>query len=75
MSGTAGDNWRTKNTTLPSDAGPIFVAFWLNDGHGDYGKFDNILITANPISVPEPTILAFGLLGVEALVARKKLQK
>jgi hypothetical protein len=73
LSGTAGDAWRTKSTTLPSNAGAIYVAFWLNDGHGDYGKFDNILITATPINVPEPTILALGLFGVAALAARKKL--
>lgn len=75
LSGTAGDAWRSKSTTLPSNAGPIYVAFWLNDGHGDYGKFDNILITANPIAVPEPTVLALGLVGVAALAARKKLQR
>lgn len=75
LSGTAGDAWRSKTSALPSNAGPIYVAFWLNDGHGDYGKFDNILITATPINVPEPTALALGLIGVAALAARKKFNQ
>ncbi len=75
LSGMAGDDWRTKNSTLPSNAGPIYVAFWLNNGHGDYGKFDNILITANPIVVPEPTVLALGFFGVAALLTRKNLRR
>ena len=75
LSGNAGNTWSTRNSTLPSDAGPIYVAFWLNDGHDDYGKLDNILITANPIVVPEPTTLALGVIGVVALAARRKFQR
>ncbi len=73
LSGSAGSTWKTKTSTLPSDAGPIYVAFWMNNGHGDYGKFDNILITATPISIPEPTVLALALVGGVALAARRRL--
>lgn len=70
LSGSAGSAWKTKTSTLPSDAGPIYIAFWMNNGHGDFGKFDNILITATPISIPEPTVLALALVGGVAFVAR-----
>jgi hypothetical protein len=72
LSGSAGSTWRSKSSVLPSDAGPIYVAFWMNNGHGDFGKFDNILITATPIEVPEPTAFALVALGAVSLVARKK---
>jgi hypothetical protein len=75
LSGNAGVNWSSRTSVLPSDAGPIYVAFWLNDGHDDYGKLDNILITANPISVPEPTTVALGLLGVVTLVSRRRFKR
>jgi PEP-CTERM motif len=74
LSGNAGNSWSTRNSTLPSDAGPVYVAFWLNDGHDDYGKLDNILITATPIIVPEPSTLVLGVIGVCAFAIRRKLQ-
>lgn len=58
---------------LPENAGLIYVAFWLNGGEGDYGKLDNVLITATP--VPEPTALTLVLFGFVMFAAGRKLQR
>jgi hypothetical protein len=65
----------TFTLSAADNAGTVYVAFWLNNGEGDYGKVDNVFITGNPIVVPEPTALSLGLIGILALVARRKLQQ
>jgi hypothetical protein len=61
-----------ENFSLPENAGPIYVAFWLNGGEGDYGKLDNVLITAAPI--PEPAALTIVMFGIAMLAAGRKLK-
>lgn len=56
------------NYLLPSGVSDLWVAFWLNNGDGDIGLLDNVLVTANGNGneIPEPaTILLFsaGLIG------------
>ncbi len=42
--------------SLPEDAGPIWVAFGLDNGEGDYGKLDNVRVEGKAGSpVPEPS--------------------
>lgn len=50
--------------SLPDDA-VIWVAFWLDNGEGDYGKIDNVHVQGTLI--PEPgtaLLLMFGLAGL-----------
>jgi len=57
----------SESYALPTDAGIVWVAFWMNDGEGDYGKIDNVLVTGNYI--PEPStalLLASGLIVLGA---------
>lgn len=62
----------TFNLTAANNAGVVYVAFWLNDGEGDYGKLDNVCITGT--LVPEPTTLSLGLLGLGWLAFRRRSQ-
>jgi len=51
--------------SLPTGVAYLYVAFWMDNGEGDFGKLDNVLVTA----LPEPTtvvLLALGLAGVAA---------
>jgi hypothetical protein len=56
-----------KSTTLPS-GDILYLAFWMDNGDGDFAKFDNILVmgdpkppTGNP-PVPEPLSVAVWVL-------------
>jgi hypothetical protein len=55
--------------TLPSGVAYLYVAFWMDNGEGDFGKIDNVVVTA----IPEPGTLALlgvGLVGVAAVRRR-----
>jgi hypothetical protein len=52
---------------LPEDAGIVWVALWLDDGEGDYAKFDNIQVSATANPIPEPSTLLLVLGGLAAL--------
>lgn len=58
---------------LPDDAGTVWVAFWIDDGEGDYGKVDNVHVSATLI--PEPaTALLLGL-ALAALSAGRRSRR
>lgn len=54
---------------LPSDAGVIWIALWLDNGNHDYGKVDNVHVSGTPIVVAEPALL---MLAGAALALRRR---
>jgi len=52
---------------LPDNQASIWVVFWLDNGEGDYGKIDNVVVTA----VPEPSALLL-LSAAGALLALRR---
>jgi hypothetical protein len=52
---------------LPDNEADVWVVFWLDNGEGDYGKIDNVVVTA----VPEPGTLALLGLGLAVLGRRR----
>lgn len=60
------DAFRHEQFSLPSNVGPVYVAFWIQSVETQYGKIDNIAVNAGSIVViPEP---AAGVLSLFALV-------
>jgi PEP-CTERM motif len=62
---------------LPTDVASLYVVLWMDDGSGDIGQFDNIVVSGElkPQPVPEPSALlyfAVGLLGLSLAVRRRK---
>ena len=72
--------WAHKTYSLPVGQSSVWVAFWLDDGNSDFGKFDNILVTgttptgADVPSIPLPAAYAAGLAIMGLLVVRKALR-
>ena len=60
--------WTSESFALPADEEDVWVVFWLDNGEGDFGKVDNVLITA----VPEPSTLALLALGLGALARLRR---
>jgi hypothetical protein len=53
------------------DQSEVWIAFWLDNGEGDYAKFDNVLVTAVPEADTYAMLLAgLGLVGYS--VSRRK---
>lgn len=71
MSASASDSFHSESFALPDNVGPIYVAFWMNNGEGDYGKVDNVLITADMIAIPEPATAALMVLTGAVLIVRR----
>lgn len=60
------NSWSSASYPLPANKPDMWVAFWMNNGNGDMGKVDNILVT------PEPSTAALALLGVVAACHRRR---
>lgn len=65
---------------LPGNEEHLWIAFWLDDGSSDFGKFDNIVITGDPYtehnSTPEPATLYLMGTGIFGLIRfRRSKQK
>ncbi len=70
MSSMPNNTFRSEDFLLPDNAGPVYVAFWLCGGEGDFGKLDNIVITG--VLIPEPTTFNLVLVGLTALMVGRK---
>jgi PEP-CTERM motif len=68
LNGGQQGTFQHESFSLPSGFSYVYVAFWLDNGEGDYGKIDNVLVTA----VPEPGTLALVALGTAGLAALRR---
>ncbi len=72
---SSSNSWNAASFDLSAAAGnsEVYVAFWMDNGNGDYAKFDNVLVTATP--VPEADTYAMLLAGLGLVgytVSRRK---
>lgn len=73
MRDSASNSWNSENFGLAAGESEVWVAFWMDNGSGDYAKFDNVLVTATP--VPEADTYAMLLTGLGLVgyaVSRRK---
>jgi hypothetical protein len=61
------------HTLTGSGGNVVYIAFWLDNGDSDLGKFDNVVITGE--LVPEPTtfvLAGFGIAAVGFVAIRRR---
>ena len=54
----------------------VYIAFWLDNGEHDLGKFDNVLVQAE--LVPEPTtfvMAGIGAVGMGLVALRRRARR
>lgn len=68
------NSWTNQSYTLGNDANnqsEVWIAFWMDNGEGDYAKFDNVSVSAVPEADSYAMLLAgLGLVGYT--VSRRK---
>jgi hypothetical protein len=69
-----GDVIQHASYSLPVGASSLWVVFWLDNGEGDYGKFDNVEVTAVPTPVPEPGVALLAALAAAAAVTLRRVR-
>jgi hypothetical protein len=72
-----GNTWTSQSYALPVGQQTVWVAFWLDNGEEDYGKFDNVLVTGN-VAVPEPGSVMLAAVGAGlcgCVVLRRRFAK
>jgi len=53
MRASANNTWAPETfNLLGAENGEVWIAFWLDNGESDFGKFDNIVVTGNAVPVP-----------------------
>lgn len=63
--------FKHESYALPDNVDYLYVAFWLDNGEGDYGKLDNVVVSASVL--PEPaTSLLLGLTAAGLLALRRR---
>jgi len=68
-------SWNSENfsLSLAGNQGDVWIAFWLDNGENDYGKFDNVVVSGTS-AVPLPAaawLFASGLAGL-SLAGRRR---
>lgn len=73
---TSSNTWTNQSYTLSPAANnqsEVWVAFWLDNGEGDYGKIDNVMVTATPVPVPAAMwLFGSGLAGFGVFARRRR---
>jgi hypothetical protein len=75
MRANADSDWNSETFSLTGadDASEVWVAIWLDNGEGDFAKFDNVVVTATPVPEAETYAMMLAGLGlVGFMVSRRR---
>lgn len=70
------NTWLHDVEPLPAGQASVWVAFWLDNGEGDFLKIDNIHVHGT--QVPEPTtfvMAGMGAIGIGCVALRRRARK
>jgi hypothetical protein len=70
LSASASNSWNDETFPLPVGHADIWIAFWLDNGEGDFAKIDNVHVQGQLI--PEPSSWLLGILGVLGCVCLRR---
>jgi hypothetical protein len=62
LSVQASNSWHSETFALPLNEPSVWVAFWMDNGEGDYAKIDNVHVQGTEV-VPEPASMLLAALG------------
>jgi hypothetical protein len=74
---SASNSWNDESFLLPDaveNQAEVWIAFWLDNGEGDHGKIDNVLVeamTTTPVPVPAAAWLLMSALGCLGVLRRR----
>jgi hypothetical protein len=78
LNSAASNSWHSEAFPLPLNEPSVWIAFWLDNGEGDYAKIDNVHVAGTEI-VPEPSsmvlVVAGGVACACAALRRRALRK
>ncbi|MGD9723019.1 MAG: PEP-CTERM sorting domain-containing protein [Pirellulales bacterium] len=63
LSASASNSWHSEVFALPLGQPSVWVAFWLDNGEGDYGKIDSIVVQGTH-PIPEPSSFVIAGMGI-----------
>lgn len=72
---SASDTWHNAAYALSGadNQSEVWVALWLDNGEGDYGKIDNVMVTATVVPVPAAVwLFGSGLLGLMGIATQRR---
>lgn len=74
---SASSSWHDESFSLvgADNASEVWIAFWLDNGEGDYAKIDNILVTAAPVPEVETWAMMLVGMGLVGLRLRRKAER
>lgn len=64
------ESWQTETFTIPTGETELWIAFWIDNGDGDFLKIDNVKVFGTVI--PEPASAALLTLGSLILITRRR---
>jgi hypothetical protein len=71
LSASANNNFTHQSYPLPIGEADIWIAFWLDNGEGDFAKIDNVNVYGTPV-IPEPSTWLLGVMGACGCLALRR---
>lgn len=74
LSVSANNSFTHQVFPLPVNEPYVWVAFWLDNGEGDHGKIDNVLVEGTP-NIPEPSSVILAAIGAAMCIVVRFIRR